>query len=220
MQPGAVVLVAVVLKHNLRGWNVFSRSRTTPYASEHIRRLEKWAIWVDRVAKIFPRSFISANNRRILGNSWKKIRIREALWPKIRVRLYFSKPIGIRLLSSSGKVHFMARTAFAWSVVALVAVTAGCRMCAHPHDYCGPTYTGECGTQCAPNARAGSVLSEPRETFASHEMVPRTGNPYELVPVPDDLVENMPGVEEPVSRVRTASPPRMRRGRPVRYVQR
>ena len=114
----------------------------------------------------------------------------------------------------------MARTAFAWSVVALVAVTAGCTMCAHPHDYCGPTFTGECGTHCAPNARAGSVLSEPLETFSSHEMAPRHSYPHEMVPVPDDVVKNMPSVEAPVDGVRTASFPRMTQGRPVRYARR
>ncbi len=53
----------------------------------------------------------------------------------------------------------MARTILALSVVALVALTAGCRMCAHPYDDCGPLFTGDsCGPPCAPHARAGSVL--------------------------------------------------------------
>jgi len=75
----------------------------------------------------------------------------------------------------------MARAILAWSVVALLALTTGCTMCASPHDDCGPTYTGECGTQCAPNARAGSILSEPLGSFSSNEMVP----------VPDDFSESV-----------------------------
>ncbi len=43
--------------------------------------------------------------------------------------------------------------------LSLVVVTAGCRMCASPYDDCSPTFTGQCGEDCAPMARAGSVLS-------------------------------------------------------------
>ena len=32
-------------------------------------------------------------------------------------------------------------------------------MCAHPYDYCGPTFTGACDEPCCPNVRAGSILS-------------------------------------------------------------
>ena len=64
----------------------------------------------------------------------------------------------------------MSRTWFAWILVSLVAVTAGCAMCASPYDYCGPTFTGECGEECRPNVRAGSILSgatemAPYETY-------------------------------------------------------
>jgi len=112
----------------------------------------------------------------ICHNCWKKIRITEAFRPKIPVPIYFLQQIGVRLSSSSGKACFMARITLAWSVVALVALTAGCTMCASPHDDCGPTYTGECGAQCAPNARGGSILSEPLETFSTHDMVPVPDN--------------------------------------------
>ncbi|MEE8452250.1 MAG: hypothetical protein V3R99_10060 [Thermoguttaceae bacterium] len=105
----------------------------------------------------------------------------------------------------------MARITFAWSVVALVALTAGCTMCAHPHDYCGPTYTGECGTQCAPNARAGSILSEPLETFSTHEMGPHSGIPGDMVPVPDGFAESVSQRQQSVDRVRSISSHRMTR---------
>lgn len=43
-------------------------------------------------------------------------------------------------------------------IAALFAATTGCKMCAHPYDYCGPTFTG--GTYAAgPHGRAGSILS-------------------------------------------------------------
>ena len=49
-------------------------------------------------------------------------------------------------------------------------------MCAHPYDYCGPTFDaprddcsgdgacGDCGPCCDPLARAGSILSPPLDT--------------------------------------------------------
>jgi len=57
----------------------------------------------------------------------------------------------------------MLRTRIAWPLLALIVLTAGCAMCAHPFDYCGPTFTGECGQTCDPMARAGSRLSPPLE---------------------------------------------------------
>src|SRR3972149_1711971 len=41
-------------------------------------------------------------------------------------------------------------------VMGLVAFCAGCTMCCHPYDYCGPVYDN-CG-QCGSGARAGSIL--------------------------------------------------------------
>ena len=54
-------------------------------------------------------------------------------------------------------------------ILALIGLTAsaGCRICAHPYDYCGPTYVGECSDICCnPYARAGSVLSPPLRSTA------------------------------------------------------
>jgi len=47
----------------------------------------------------------------------------------------------------------------AWIALALLAATVGCRICSSPYDYCGPTFTGECGEECCSNARAGSIFS-------------------------------------------------------------
>ncbi|MBN2582736.1 MAG: hypothetical protein JXL80_06675 [Planctomycetes bacterium] len=73
----------------------------------------------------------------------------------------------------------MFRTTLAWSVVALVAVSAGCRMCASPYDDCRPTYTGDCGHGCLPNAREGSILSHGMQPVSGAEMV---------LPVPADVI--------------------------------
>ena len=59
----------------------------------------------------------------------------------------------------------MVRTVLACSLAALLALTAGCRMCAHPYDYCGPTYTGAPGESCDAKARRGSILSSPTGAF-------------------------------------------------------
>ena len=40
----------------------------------------------------------------------------------------------------------------------LLLAPVGCRSCAHPFDYCGPTFTNDCGCPCDPNSRAGSIL--------------------------------------------------------------
>ena len=68
-------------------------------------------------------------------------------------------------LESLGKMIIQPEGRFVKYLVALTAVVAvsicscGCRMCADPYDYCQPTYTGECGQQCCPTYRAGSVLT-------------------------------------------------------------
>jgi hypothetical protein len=55
----------------------------------------------------------------------------------------------------------MIRTLVTVVLLGLAASAVGCRMCAHPYDYCGPTFSGQCGETCNPMARAGSVLSPP-----------------------------------------------------------
>ena len=117
----------------------------------------------------------------------------------------------------------MARTMLAWSVVALLALSAGCRMCAHPYDYCGPTFTGECGQACMPNARAGSILSPGMQPAPGPAIGPEIDEiemgPEMLVPVPDEMAGRVPGVEQPVD-----GPPQVRPARwaalPVAKVRR
>jgi hypothetical protein len=54
----------------------------------------------------------------------------------------------------------------------------GCCLCASPYDYCGPTYTGECGEPCLVNERMGSNLSGPMVTHALYEgEAPTDGEP-------------------------------------------
>ena len=55
----------------------------------------------------------------------------------------------------------MHRTGLLFTVAALLAVSAGCSMCSHPHDYCGPTFDRGSDQSCDPIARAGSILSPP-----------------------------------------------------------
>ena len=40
----------------------------------------------------------------------------------------------------------------------LLCAPVGCRSCAHPFDYCGPTFTDAGCRPCDPNLRAGSIL--------------------------------------------------------------
>ena len=87
----------------------------------------------------------------------------------------------------------MRRTAFALSVILLVAAATGCRMCAHPFDYCGPTFTGGNCDACNPDARAGSILSPPLQTMSSGEQVAPEGgygpNGGQTAPADDYLSE-------------------------------
>ena len=103
---------------------------------------------------------------------------------------------------------FMVRTVFACSLLVLVAATAGCRMCASPYDYCGPTSTGECGQGCCPSVRQGSILS-PGAQPMQYEMQPTPGTePTLATTIQSGRVERtakrMPGVEEPVGQLDVA----------------
>ena len=60
----------------------------------------------------------------------------------------------------------MRHAAFALIAIGLSMTATGCRMCAHPYDYCGPTFTGGACDTCDFNARAGSILSPPLQTAA------------------------------------------------------
>ncbi len=87
----------------------------------------------------------------------------------------------------------MFRAMLAWSVVVLVAMTAGCRMCAHPYDYCRPTYTGQgCGDDCLSDTREGSILSYEMQPIADSEI---TADMF--APVPGSMVEISDETAEP-----------------------
>ena len=108
----------------------------------------------------------------------------------------------------------MARTTFACAVVALVALTAGCSMCAHPYDYCGPTFTGEGCQPCMPNARACSILSPGGTPCCGSPM-----GPPMMVSVSDaEMVGPAPGVGLPIEMAATAQPQRQT-ARPPRRVR-
>ena len=46
-----------------------------------------------------------------------------------------------------------------WTAIGLISLAAGCSMCAHPYDDCGPTAQSGNGAPCCPTARAGSILA-------------------------------------------------------------
>ena len=115
----------------------------------------------------------------------------------------------------------MVRTLIAWSVVVLVAVSGGCRMCASPYDNCGPTFTGECGQDCDPNARSCSILAgqfgsaygpelilpdSGEVIWETDEMVMDSG---EVFSPPEELVQPAPADAQPLVRAR---PVRMSQG--------
>jgi hypothetical protein len=53
----------------------------------------------------------------------------------------------------------MRRSLFAGLACCLLLASAGCTMCAHNYDECGPTANGNCPQQCGTDVRAGSILS-------------------------------------------------------------
>lgn len=53
----------------------------------------------------------------------------------------------------------MVRTSLAVAVLGVLATAAGCTMCCHSYDYCGPIYDGPYATGCEHNLRANSVFS-------------------------------------------------------------
>lgn len=72
---------------------------------------------------------------------------------------------------------------FTLIAVCLVAMATGCRLCAHPYDYCGPTVVGGCQS-CDPYARAGSILSPPIDSSGTEMAVQSPETVYdELMPV-------------------------------------
>jgi hypothetical protein len=53
----------------------------------------------------------------------------------------------------------MFRTGLSLVVVVVLLAAAGCTMCCHPYDYCGPVHDDQGFTSCSTHARAGSILA-------------------------------------------------------------
>lgn len=54
----------------------------------------------------------------------------------------------------------MTHLRLALTIVCLLVMSTGCRMCSSKFDYCGPTVMGGCGEECGLcTPRAGSVLT-------------------------------------------------------------
>jgi len=67
----------------------------------------------------------------------------------------------------------MYRGLLGWAAVVWLAVAAGCSMCGHPYDYCGPTFTGpQCGGDCMIDTRAGSILAPAGAVMGPAGVVP------------------------------------------------
>ena len=65
----------------------------------------------------------------------------------------------------------MNRFLLVLTAFALAAPSIGCRLCANPYDYCGPTSIGGRFQPCEACARAGSILA-PGLQYVPGEMVP------------------------------------------------
>ncbi len=62
----------------------------------------------------------------------------------------------------------------------VLASAAGCTMCCHPYDYCGPVFQGSTCSPVCSNVRAGSIL----EGGAPANYSARETVPAELKPTP------------------------------------
>lgn len=90
----------------------------------------------------------------------------------------------------------MQRILLGWTALGLLALAAGCTLCASPYDYCGPTFTGEgCGDgSCDPRLRSGSILAPADTAFASDEFAGGTViseeiGPGQIISSDDQIIE-------------------------------
>ena len=87
----------------------------------------------------------------------------------------------------------MRRALLSVAALALLAPGAGCTTCASPYDYCGPTFSGECGDGCDFHARRGSV-------FAPADIAVTTGEVMVSEPAAEMYGEPTPApAVEPIS---------------------
>lgn len=81
----------------------------------------------------------------------------------------------------------MVRSALGLGVVVLLLVVAGCTMCCHPYDYCGPVH--DCTNECPPDgpstSRYGSILSGNGQTVEELTPTPEASQqPTKARPTP------------------------------------
>ncbi len=92
----------------------------------------------------------------------------------------------------------MVRTRLVLALSLLACAAAGCTMCQSPYDYCGPTFTGQPGEPCCPDARAGSILSPPLDAASEGEIKPsETPTAIEKQPSPTPAAEPKPQPDSP-----------------------
>jgi hypothetical protein len=178
-------------------------SRTTAVSASSPNKIAgKWRVCAEWDI-VWERKIFSIP--RFSTHYWKNMRLSEAFRPNIPMLVPISQVNCVRSVFRGGKVGSMTRTILACSLVALIAATAGCRMCAGPYDDCGPTFTGghHC-SRCETTARAGSILSGDLgpvdgvivDTEISEGMVD------ELAPTPEGFeslpVETDPSLETPM----------------------
>jgi hypothetical protein len=81
------------------------------------------------------------------------------------------------------------------SVVAMILFSAGCKMCCHPYDRCGPVYDNCTGHPYCSCARAGSILSNPParvEGTTSEEVLEGEADSISATKSQKTAVENEP----------------------------
>ena len=83
----------------------------------------------------------------------------------------------------------MTHLRFALTIVCILTLSTGCRMCASKFDYCGPTVMGGCGEECGPCApRVGSVLTGASQMAYEQSMMYEDGTVIESEPtIPGEL---------------------------------
>ncbi|MGQ9576716.1 MAG: hypothetical protein ACUVUC_15520 [Thermoguttaceae bacterium] len=101
----------------------------------------------------------------------------------------------------------MSPTRFSWIAGCLILAAAGCRMCAHPYDECGPTFFGGHPAQCMSTARAGSILSG-RIALSEEQGWPAEAGevPGQAGPVIDTEVDQPPEPAQPGVEISSPQP--------------
>jgi len=92
----------------------------------------------------------------------------------------------------------MQRALSMWAFVGLMLFAAGCSMCGHPYDYCGPVHNdGNC-SNCDTRTRSGSILAPSQGQVVQSGEATQGQVISEQVPSGDVIFEG-PVIEEPLS---------------------